>query len=68
MGEAKRRGTYEQRKAAAVERNIMAAAERELRHQKEWRALTPEQKKQRLNMTSLVALAMGAAIPAREGE
>ena len=43
MGQAKKRGTYEQRVTQSVERTEAEKAERAIRELERWNTLTPEQ-------------------------
>jgi len=52
MGEAKRRGTYEERKALAIARNEKIATALKERLRKEEAASTPEQRKKRAKAQS----------------
>lgn len=54
MGEAKRRGTYEQRKAEGVEKNRERAARYAAARQERWNAMTPQQRK---NIAEILGLA-----------
>lgn len=61
MGQAKQRGSKQERIEAAVEAAEMAELERQDRVAEEWRKLTPAQKNARLESAKMMAtlLAMG---------
>lgn len=63
MGQAKKRGTYEQRKVLAVDKYKMEKIEREKAKQEFEASLTPEQKRNKhkavLNIALLTALSAG---------
>lgn len=61
MGEAKRRGTFEERKAQSVERKAVESAEFMRKWQEQQDAMTPQQRKRRLSsqlpLVQLMAMA-----------
>ncbi len=65
MGEARRRGTFEERRAQAVERERLARVEKAERERDRRAAMTPEEiaeeKRRRHRGQSLVAMAAGCA-------
>lgn len=61
MGQAKARGTFEQRQALAVKRNdeLLEARRQELREREA--AMTPEEKQKRQNVRNLITTMAGFA-------
>lgn len=60
MGEARRRGTFEERRAQAIEQKMEEQQEWEEKQQlEEWRNLSPEQKRRRIQAAQFMALAAG---------
>jgi hypothetical protein len=75
MGEAKRRGTLEERQAAAITRETgklleqMVAAEKRKRADREWLAsLTPEKRNEVLRTRALLAGLVAGARQVRKGK
>lgn len=61
MGEAKRRGTFNERKLEAMDRQLKERNERKLQMQEKERNLTPEQKDRRKKTLGLLAVMSGMA-------
>lgn len=57
MGEAKLRGTLEQRQAEGKVKREERAAEAKRREDARWNAMTPEQRKRAIELQTFVALA-----------
>jgi len=61
VGEAKRRGTFNERKLEAMDRQLKERNERKLQMQEKERNLTPEQKDRRKKTLGLLAVMSGMA-------
>jgi len=59
MGEAKRRGSFEQRKAEGEERLQLEAEQRRKEEARREAALTPEQRKKRVEARKLLTMMAG---------
>ena len=62
MGEAKRRGTFEQRKTVAIKRNTEKLAKQRLAGIAKRQAMTPEERIKRERAGMLLATLCGAAM------
>lgn len=62
MGQAKQRGSRQERIEAAVEAAEMAELERQDRVAEEWRKLTPSQKNARLESAKMMASLLGMGV------
>lgn len=61
MGEAKRRGTFEQRKAAALKRDAKAWKERKLAEIARRQNMTPEERAKERESANFIAVLLGIA-------
>lgn len=56
MGQAKRRGTFEERKAEAIKKETILTAKRKAEDEARWAAMTPEERRRRNKAGLLLAL------------
>ncbi len=59
MGQAKLRGTREQRVAEGIAKRLKREAEMEAERARRWRNMTPAQRRKQLELASILAIAAG---------
>lgn len=61
MGQARQRGTFEERREAAIERDNAEREERKLEEIRREASMTPEQRQKRHDMRMLITTMLGTA-------